>query len=141
MSDLLSAASLLLAVLGVLYGLWYPEINDSLEIRVPEFTEDRRRPHRKVCNVLYSKALPLTIAALSVSLIFLPDAIKITKDTILEIQAQGIGYIKNYNAVYTAFCFVVVMSIAIAIHLTIFSTKLCRLLIRLSTKDEQKKAV
>lgn len=140
MSDLLSAASLLLAVLGVLYGLWYPEITAALEIKVPDFAEDRKRPYRQVSSVLYSRALPLTIAALGVSLIFLPEAIKITRDTFLQYQAQGVAYIKNYNAVYTAFCFVVAMSIAIAVHLTIFSAKLSRLRKRLSAKKEQKKA-
>jgi len=143
MSDLLSSASLLLAVLGVLYGLWYPEIIAALEIKVPDFVEDRKRPYRQVSSVLYSRAFPLTIAAIGVSLIFLPDALKIVSDTVIEYQAQGIAYIRNYSAVHTAFCFVVAMSIAIAVHLTIFSVKLSRLSKRLSAKNnkkEQKKA-
>jgi hypothetical protein len=134
MSDLLSAASLLLAVLGVLYGLWYPEIIDALGIKVPEYAEDRKRPYREVSSVLYSRALPLTIASLGVSLIFLPDAIKIVKDTVLEFQVQGITHLKNYSAVRAAFCFVVAMSITIAVHLTILSVKLSHLCKRLSTK-------
>lgn len=137
MNDLLSAASLLLAVLGVLYGLWYPEIIDALEKTVPRYPEDRKRNYRSVSSVLYSRALPLTIAAIGVSLIFLPDAIKIVRASILGYKAQGIAYINNYNAVYTTFCFIVVMSFAIAAHLSFFSVKLSRLCIRLRVKKGQ----
>lgn len=43
MSDLLSAASLLLAVVGVIYGLWYGEISIALETKLPSrnLAEDR----------------------------------------------------------------------------------------------------
>jgi hypothetical protein len=134
MSDLLSAASLLLAVLGVLYGLWYPEIIAALDRKVPDFAEDCKGPYRHVSSVLYGRALPLTVAALGVSLIFLPDALKAVRDTILGYQVQGVACIRSYSAVYTAFCFVVAMSMAIAIHLAFFSAKLGRLCKRLKVK-------
>lgn len=124
MSDLLSSASLLLAVLGVLYGLWYPEIIDALKRPKPTHTQDYGPLYRKVESVLYGRALPLTIAAVGASIIFLPDAIKIIVNSILAYRDHGIANISNYSAVHTAFCFVVAMSMAIAVHLTMFSVKL-----------------
>ncbi len=138
MSDLLSAASLLLAVLGVLYGLWYPEIIAALEIKVPIHVEDRQGPYHKVTTVFYSRALPLTIASIGVSLIFLPDAVKISLDSIFGYSTQGILYLYSYSATHTAFCFVVAMSITIASHLTVFSIKLIRLRKKLAEKENSK---
>ena len=137
MSDLLSAASLLLAVLGVLYGLWYPEIIEALDVKVPDYPEDRKRPYRQVASVLYGRAIPLAVAALGVSLIFLPDALKIIGVSIQNFRLRGMAAVYDYHAVYTAFCFVVAMSIAIAVHLTIFSMKLGHLCKRLSSDTKR----
>ena len=124
MSDLLSAASLLLAVIGVLYGLWYPEIIDALDIKVPAFSEDRAKPFRQVSSILYGRAIPLAIAALGVSLIFLPNAIEIILSSVQNILNKGINAIPDYDAVKTSFCFVVLLSGAIAIHIIYFFVKL-----------------
>lgn len=137
MSDLLSAASLLLAVLGMLYGLWYPEIIATLEIKVPPHVEDRQGPYHKVTTIFYGRALPLTIASIGVSLIFLPDAVKISLDSIFGYSTQGIFYLYSYSATRTAFCFVVAMSSTIAAHLIVFSIKLIRLRKRLAEKKKK----
>jgi len=42
MNDLLSAASLFLAVIGLLYSTWYDEITRALLLEAPEHKEDRR---------------------------------------------------------------------------------------------------
>lgn len=131
MSDLLSAASLLLAVLGVLYGLWYPEIMDALDTEVPPFVEDRRHPYRQVVSVLYGRALPLMIAGIGISAIFLPDALHIALSSLRAYKMEGIAYLKDYSAVHTAFVFVVTMSVAITVHMTMFTVKLTRLCRRL----------
>ena len=140
MSDLLSAASLLLAVLGVLYGLWYPEIIEALDTKIPTFIEDRERPYRQVTSVLYGRAIPLAVAALGVSLIFLPDALKITHLSIQNYISRGIEALTDYNAVQTSYCFVVALSGAIAVHLAYFSVKLVCLRRRLigKRKDSSK---
>ena len=134
MSDLVSAASLLLAVLGVLYGLWYPEIIEALDIKVPAFREDRNKPIQQVVSVLYGRAIPLAVAALGVSLIFLPDALEITRRSIQNYLGKGFEALTNYNAVQTSFCFVVTLSGAIAMHITYFSVKLVLLRRRLLGK-------
>jgi len=136
LSDLLSAASLLLAVVGVLYGLWYPEIIEALGTKVPAFSEDRIKPFRQISSVFYGRAIPLAIAALGVLLIFLPNAVQIIVSTIQNLQSKGINALADYNAVQTSFCFVVALSGAIAIHLSYFSVKLFVLRNHLGKKSD-----
>jgi hypothetical protein len=133
LSDLLSAASLLLAVLGVLYGLWYPEIMEALKEEVPHFSQDRRRPYQKISFILYGRALPLAIAASGVSLIFIPDAYRIILFSIQNYKLRGLDALNDFHAVSTAYCFVIAMSTAIAAHLIFFSVKLGLLRKRLSS--------
>jgi hypothetical protein len=131
MSDLLSAASLLLAVVGVLYALWYPEITAALAESVPDYKEDRVKPYRRVHSVLIGRALPLSFAALTLGLIFLPDAVRITWKSLLAYYAKPGAFQSTYGAVETAFCFVVVFALAIAGHAFVLAYKLNRLRMKL----------
>ena len=117
MNDLLSAASLLLAVVGVFYGLWYPEIIKSLDKQPPTHDEDKVLPHKEISTILFSKSVPLFISALLISLIFLPDMVKILINSLLALKTLGIAeYLASYDAVRTAFFIVEILSIAICIH-------------------------
>jgi len=124
MSDLLSAASLLLAVVSVLYGLWYPEITSALKEEVPEFTEDRIKPHQRVSSVFFGRAVPLSLAASTLALLFLPDTFQIFLKSLNAYSHYGIKTISQYDAVQTAFCTVVVFSASIAVHAIILACKL-----------------
>jgi hypothetical protein len=117
LNDLLSAASLLLAVVGIFYGLWYPEIIKSLNKPVPLHDPDKDLPHKEISIVLFSKAVPLFISALFISFVFLPDTVKIFIDSLLTLITLGIvGYLASYDAVRTAFFLVEILAIAISIH-------------------------
>jgi len=131
MSDLLSAASLILAVVGILYGLWYPEIQKVLEKEVPKHVEDRGFIHREISSTLLSRSLPLAFLAILISLIFLPDTIKYLLEILTQIGTGGISkFISDYNAVSTAFCAVEFLTISIGIHTLILSGKLIRMRFR-----------
>ena len=56
MSDLLAAASLLLTVLGVVYGTWYSEIITILDRPIDVHPQNRGPIRQAVRSVLYSKA-------------------------------------------------------------------------------------
>jgi hypothetical protein len=114
--DLLSAASLLFAVVGVLYGLWYPEITEAQAIDIPEHGPNRVKPRRQVTSVLLGRALPLALASTLVALIFLPDVIVIAVGSIRRLQADGADAVRAYDAVQTSFCVVVLFTSAIALH-------------------------
>ena len=72
MSDLLSAASLFLAVLGLLYSAWYGEIRETLDIPAPDYKPDRGPVISKVKVAYYTRALPLVVGAATVSIILFP---------------------------------------------------------------------
>jgi hypothetical protein len=113
MSDILSAASLLLAVATVLYALWYPEILASININIPPYKEDRSGPLSDLKNTLYSRAIPLFIMTLLVAGVFIPDALKIISETIGYLRQDRPDVVLTYSSVKTAFVFVVILSIAL----------------------------
>lgn len=116
MGDILSAASLLLAIVTVLYALWYQELISALQTEIPEHIEDYPKPLAALKNVLFSRAIPLFLSSVTVSFVFLPDAITIILQVI---DAWSAGDISNhfvYSSVKTAICIVVMFSIGITAH-------------------------
>lgn len=126
MSDLLSAASLLLGVLAILFGLWYPEITSALDITEPSHRTDYKQPYKKVSKVLYSRAIPLTIASSLLTIVFAPDAIKITISSVKRYINQGWSVIHSYDAVTMSFVLVVCLALTLTIYLSYYTIKLIR---------------
>lgn len=127
MSDLLSAASLLMAVIAILYSLWYPELTEQLNISPKPHKEDNVAACHSVKNALIKKATPLSALALLIAIIFLPDAMKILCDAISTYQSYGIKAASRYNAVKMAYLLVSVASIALALYITTLSINLFKL--------------
>lgn len=123
MNDLLSASSLLMAIAAILFSLWYGDISKALEILPKSHSEDNVAAKKSVSNTIFSKALPVAIMALSVALIFLPDAIKITKES-LSIYYSNNHDLLRYDAVRTAYCFVTILSAVLAGYMWILVWKL-----------------
>lgn len=123
MSDLLSASSLLMAIAAILFSLWYGDISKALEISPKVHREDNVGAKKSVSNTIYSKALPVAIMALLVALIFLPDAIRITKES-LSVYFSNEPDAFQYEAVKTAYCFVTLLSAALACYMWILVWKL-----------------
>ncbi len=124
MSELLSAASLLLAVVGILYGLWYGEITNALKVGVATHAADNKKALSHVTSVLVNRAIPLLIAACLVSIIFLPDVIRLILHSFNYYRTEGFSALKDYGAVETAFCFVILFAIFISINIITLIVKL-----------------
>ena len=131
MSDLLSAASLFLAVLGVLFALWYPEISKALELKIPAFKEDRAAPLRAIRAVYLSRVLPLSISAIIFSVVLIPDVWRITAISFFAYRADVLNALWSYSAVETLFCCVFLLSLFLSGHLIVLTIKLRTLLRRL----------
>lgn len=112
MSDILSAASLLLIIVTVLYALWYPELIIAINIEIPKHSEDRPAPLADVNKILFSRAIPLFLSSLIVSMVFVPDAINI----IYEVINRKTEVAYKYSSVKTAICVVVFFSVGLTIH-------------------------
>ena len=125
MSDLLSAASLLLTLMGIVYGIWYAEIVAAQNADVPLQYADRDTVRGQVKAALFTKALPLAIATTVLAAIFLPNAGTIALSwlgSFLAVTAQAFAH---YNAVIATFCFVEILSIALAVQTVALAISLC----------------
>jgi hypothetical protein len=116
MADLLSAASLLLTVLGVVYGAWYAEIIAAIGMPIPPHAPNRG-PVRNAVRAALAKALPLALASVILTAIFLPDAVMIVSLGIHALRTLGCGAFDEYDAVEAAFAFVVLLTGCLAIYL------------------------
>ncbi|WP_027979913.1 hypothetical protein [gamma proteobacterium L18] len=125
MSDALSAASLLMAVVAILYGAWYQEINQATALTVP--THDRHAPLGVVEAALFARCLPLAGMAVMVVLVFLPMLVEIVWHALGVARARGLGGYVLYDSVRMAFCLVVVVGAGIAGHLCRMTWVLVRL--------------
>jgi hypothetical protein len=114
MGDLLSAASLLLTVLTILYSLWLPEITEAANVPVNEFPENRKEVHRASRMVFLTKALTLCVSALVLIAAMAPPAIAIMNRPIART-------IETYDAVATIFVFVIAVLGLLSLH-TIVAT-------------------
>jgi len=116
MGDILSAASLLLAIVTVLYALWYQELTSALQTEIPIHKEEYPKSLATLKKVFFSRAIPLFLSSVTVSFVFLPDAITIVIQVIDAWATDNISKNFVYSSVKTAICVVVVFSIGIAVH-------------------------
>jgi len=116
MSDLLSAASLFLAVLGLLYSSWYAEIRQASDLAIPPHKPDRGSAISKVRAAYYTRALPLVIGAATVSIILFPDLICTLWSSFRTYRDLGFRAIRSYDAVKALFCAIWVMTMIFTIH-------------------------
>jgi hypothetical protein len=122
MSDLLSSASLLIAIVTVLYALWYPEIRRGIkEIKATGVREDDKIS--EVLGIIIWRALPLMAASLGLAVVFLKDAIVIVQRSWRD-TADLRSRITTYDTVATAFVLVEIVCIFLAILTVVQSAKL-----------------
>jgi hypothetical protein len=125
MGDLLSAASLLMTVIAILYSLWHNDLEAGLKI-YPGRPADNRPSERKIFALITTKAFPLAAMAWATSLVFMPQAISLSISSIRHwADLHGDGY--RYNAVSTAFCLVVVFSLILTGYTSAMLAGLIRL--------------
>lgn len=132
MSDLLSASSLLMAIAAILFSLWYAEIAKALEVIPKKHCVDNVASRANVSAVLFSKALPVAVMALSVAAIFFPDAFRLAKESFNTFTELGLDSFEIYDSVRTAYCFVTLLSIVLAAYMWALVCKLWSLRKRLS---------
>jgi hypothetical protein len=135
MNDLLSAASLFLAVLGLLYSAWYAEINECLKTTTPQFKRDRGPLISRVEIAYYKRARPLAVGAVAVSLILFPDLLRTLWSSYRVYRGQGFCAIKSYDAVRTLFCSIWAMTFVFARHALLLAKKLKTQLAELNGPD------
>ena len=116
MSDLLSAASLFLAVIGLLYSAWYSEIIKAIALTAPIHKDDQGPIIRKKKAAYQSRALPLAIASVTLAAVLTPDLISVTIFALRTVYQKGFAAVILFNPVKTLFCAIAVTSIGLAVH-------------------------
>lgn len=123
-SDILSAESLLFAILGVVFGLWYEEIVSATHVEIPLHKEDCAGALRFVRAALFAKTLPLAILTLVVFLTFAPVSFDIVTTAIVHLNHSGLQDISTYSAVNVALLTVSFMTAVFAIYVVGLASKL-----------------
>ncbi|MGK9085936.1 hypothetical protein KXR64_18815 [Brucella intermedia] len=113
LSDAISAASLVLAVLTALYTLWLPDVTAALDLKPAADPDDRGPQRAKIVSAILSKALPLAFAALASIAILAPRGAAI----IIEIWHHHAEW--AFDDVKAMF----VLTLALTLLLTIASVK------------------
>jgi hypothetical protein len=116
MSDLLAAASLLLTVVAIIYGLWQPEIAAALKYPVSSQKVDNKRLHKKAKSILLTKAFPLAVIATTLLLINFPDAATITLEALKRANVKRWSALHEFSAVRTSFVMVTCVLGVLAVH-------------------------
>jgi hypothetical protein len=113
LSDAVSAASLVLAVLAALYTLWLPAVSDALGIE-PKTDKDDREPQRKqVAMAIRTKAVPLATTTVAASLILLPRGILVVAEAATHWREWSFNDVKALF-VLTSVLMVVLASVSVA---------------------------
>lgn len=115
-ADLLGAASLLLAALAVLYGVWYSSIEAAKRLTIPIHSRDAAKPLASVRAVLRGRAYPLALASGLSTLVFAPEAISIVAGTIQTIGDHQLGAFHYYDPIEAALLLVTVGLSVLTIH-------------------------
>jgi hypothetical protein len=121
-------------MIGVLYGLWYQEIINSIDIKVPDHAENRIAPRRRIMGVLCSRAGPLAVASVIVAMVFLPPSIRLGYEFVSACFRTGLQTLKQYDPIRTAFCAVELFALSFAAHSVILVGRLLSLWMKLGPK-------
>jgi hypothetical protein len=77
--DLLSAESLLLAIVSALLALWYGEIQSALQLEKRLRVEDRGPEIETLTRMLWRRALPLSVLAATAAAVFAPNSVQLVR--------------------------------------------------------------
>ncbi len=128
MSDLLSASSLLLAILTTLFGTYYSSIIEVLNLEPNNFKEDDKNNYALAKSVLKTKLTPLLIAGVSITLIFIPQSVEIINTSIeyfdfLEYKNLSYDTISTSYVAVTIFMFILTVNIMVLFFKVILKMK------------------
>lgn len=118
MSDLLSAASLLAGVSGVLYSVWYPEMRAALQLDVPAYGREPGRVQVQAATL--ERAVPIVLLVAALAACLAPPAWEVFSSAVSAVRDGD----ATYDAVRAAF---LVVYVALAVLLGAASRDLLRL--------------
>jgi hypothetical protein len=122
--DLLAAGSLILAVLAVLYSIWYPDAQSALNTDLPSHYEDALPQLEQIRRVLKQEIVPLVVTSFVTTLIFLPKAIGVVIGTGDDLADNFTKAVSDYDPVQATLVFVVAVTAFLCVQMTCLSLQL-----------------
>lgn len=117
-ADILSSASLILAVIALLFTIWQPDIQKAKDFDEESHYPDIKKNHEKLKQVLWGQAIPLAVGASLMMIIFLPESVNLIISSINIIVAMGfVNSLSTYNVILAAFLIVEIGFLFLMIHL------------------------
>jgi hypothetical protein len=135
--DLLTATSMLVGAVGLLYGTWHAEISDALHTEVRPKRLDRGLDRAVVLRAHNGRALPVAIAGWTLVLIFTPTTIGVLVAAVRHVFDEPTTFLRDYDPVPPAFIAVYLVAVVMAVAATVTVYRLRALLRRLDGPDER----
>jgi hypothetical protein len=132
MGDKLSAASLLLTAVAIIYSLWYPDISRALKIVPKPHKPDNRADFKEVGRLFLTRSLPLFLISVALAAIFAPDSVAIVRDTLGILANPDLRAHSRYDAVPACFLAVSALILFLTAHLAVLGIQLVALRRRLN---------
>jgi hypothetical protein len=125
--DILSSASLILAVIALLYTIWQPDIQKAKEFDEESHYPDIKKNHEKLKQVLSRQAFPLATGASFMAVIFLPEFINRIVYSFQIIAAMGLlNSLSTYDVILAAFLIVEISFLFLMVHLWVMASELIK---------------
>lgn len=125
MSDLISASSLLLAILTTLFVTYYPSINEILNLEPHNFKDDDKANYAIAKIVLKTKLIPLLLSSIFLTAIFIPKAIELVITSYNNLRTVKFEKI-NYDTISTSYIAVTIFMICLTTNIIIITSKFCK---------------
>jgi hypothetical protein len=93
--DLLSAESLILAIVSGVVGYWYGELQGAFQIERAAHLLDRKSARRDLKRVFWRRSIPLSLIAVLAAAVFVPNSIKLLS----RLEPLGHGDLPAYNPI------------------------------------------
>lgn len=77
LSDVISTASLLLALVTALMSFWYSDVTQAIGKSNPNLANERKTLLNQIAPIFWSKALPLAVGSIIIAVVFLNRALQI----------------------------------------------------------------
>jgi hypothetical protein len=134
--DLLTALSMLVGAVGLIYGTWHAEISEALHTEVRPKRLDRGRDRAVVLRAHNGRALPVAIAAWVLVAIFTPTTVGLIVAGVRRFFGDPTLFLRAYDPVPPAFIAVYLVAVVVAVAATVTVHRLRVLLHRLDAPDE-----
>jgi hypothetical protein len=142
-SEILSSYSLLVAVLTIIYSLWYQKIIDAIDsfqnsplqpLEIKKFITEKKK-------VLNQKSRPLFMGGFFLTLLMLPDIWSILKEAYTCITDLGLSSFSKYNSIKALLFLAFIFLLYLTAHLFLLNRELKQKIVEKVHEHNKNKAI